>query len=218
MEFLEVIKKRRSVRRFTDQSISQDIIKKLIEIAIWAPSACNVQGWHFIVIDNPDVKRRLVDAGAAPTIKNAPMGILVLYDNRTTNTRYFDHLQSAAAAVENLLLAATDMDLAGCWICHLPPKNQVRKILGIPGWLDPTALVLLGYPASTPAGVERKYELEEIINYNRFTHRPDKEPIDRNGLAIKKILIKIYYRLPVSLKRLFFNNYLDKKFTKKFDN
>jgi len=218
METLEVIKNRRSVRRFKNEPIKKEFIEKLIEAAALAPSACNIQGWHFILVDDEKLKECLINAGAAITIKNSPTGILVLYDNRTKNLEYQDHIQSAAAAIQNLLLAATDSGLGSCWICHLPPKRRVRQIFKIPSFLDPIAYILLGYPETKSQPVDRKHNLNQIISLNRYQTNTPAEKINQIGLAGKRILMKLYYLMPDFIKKAFFNKYINKRFVKKFEN
>ena len=218
MDFLDVINARRSVRNYTHEPASRDLITKIIEVAIKAPSACNVQGWHFIVVDDVERKQKLVDYGGAIVINNAPNGILVLYDNRTKDTEYSDFIQSAAAGIENLLLAATYYGLGSSWICHLPTKRQLRKIFSIPTYYDPIAYVLLGYKQREPIAMPRKYETANLIGYNEFHLNPlSKDPPESNTI-IKKILVKIYYRMPLVIKKRFLNKYLDRHFVKKFEN
>lgn len=126
-DFLTIINSRRSVRNFTAEPVDKNLIAKIIDVATRAPSACNIQGWHFIAVDDEKIKQELVDRGGSIIIKNAPTGILVLYDNRTKDTEYNDYIQSAAAAIENLILAATYYELSSCWLCHLPTKRQLKK-------------------------------------------------------------------------------------------
>ena len=78
MDFFDVINSRRSVRRFLDQQVSEKDIKKIIEAGTKAPSACNVQGWRFIVINKKDVMKNIVEAGTAAFIIGSPVGILVV--------------------------------------------------------------------------------------------------------------------------------------------
>jgi len=132
MDFISLIKTRRSIRLFQDKKIDRKTAKKIIEIATYAPSACNIQGWRFIVVDDQTKKQEIVDHGGSINIKNAPLGILVLYDNRTKNTEYADDVQSAAAAIQNMLLKIHDLGLSACWTCHLPSRKQLRKIFNIP--------------------------------------------------------------------------------------
>lgn len=218
-DFLNIINLRRSVRNFTNELIDKNLIAKLIEVATKAPSACNVQGWHFIVIDKKETKQKLIDSGGSIIIKNAPVGILVLYDNRTKNTEYQDHIQSAAAAIENLLLAATYYGLGSCWLCHLPSKRQVRNIFSMPYYYDPIAYILLGHKQREPINISRKHKIENLLSYNELSANfsSNKNQIESN-LFIKRILIKIYHFTPLFLKKKFLNKYLNKNFVKKFEN
>lgn len=215
---LEIINSRRSIRNFSQQPVAKELIKKIIDAAIKAPSACNVQGWHFIVIDSEKIKQNLVDSGGSAVIKNSPVGILTLYDNRTKNTGYQDHIQSAAAGIENLLLTATYYGLGSCWLCHLPAKKQIRKIFSIPGYYDPVAYILLGYKQKEPIEVPRKYKIEDIVNFNKFQANPALKNQSGSKLALKRLLVKIYYFAPLFLKKKFLNKYLDENFVKKFKN
>ena len=205
------------MRNFTSQPVDKELIVKLVELATHAPSACNIQGWHFIVVDDEKIKNWLVDEGGSVVIKNAPAGILILYDNRTKNTEYQDHIQSAAAAIENLLLGATYHNLGACWICHLPPKNRVRQIFSIPKHMDPIAYLLLGHKEKISVDMPRKYQVEQMISHNRYNGRVN-EKNNQPILWIKKILMKIYYLAPLAIKKGFLNKYIDKKFVKKFKN
>lgn len=218
MDLNEVIKNRRSIRSFTDQLVSRDLAEKLVSAAICAPSACNVQGWKFIFVDDPEIKKRIVEAGGSVLIEKAPLGILVLYDNQTRNVGYPDHIESASAAIENLLLVATDLGLGACWICHLPSPGDLRKIFGIPGCFSPIAYILVGHPKSLPQSMPRKYELNQLMEYNHF---PSDWPVAKNNwwrLKIKRCLVRIYYLIPASIKKGLLNKLVDEKIVKKFDN
>lgn len=218
MDFLDLVKSRRSIRVFKEVAVEEEKLKKIIDIAIEAPSACNRQDWRFIVVTDQSLKDLIVDAGGAAIIKNAPAVIFALYSNVTTNTEYQDYVQSAAAAIQNLLLAANYYGLGGCWICHLPPKKILKKTLNIPGNFDPIAAVLVGYPAKEPNKINRKNRVEQIISYNRF-YFPQAAAIEKENFIIaRKFLIFIYKRMPLFIKKIILNKFIDKKFVKKFDN
>lgn len=218
MDFLDIIKNRRSVRVFKELEVEEEKLKKIIDVAIEAPSACNRQDWRFVIVTSQPLKDLIVDAGGAVIIKNAPAVIFALYSNVTTNTEYKDYIQSAAAAIQNLLLAANYYGLGGCWICHLPPKKILRKILNIPGNFDPIAAVLVGYPAKEPNKINRKNRVEQIISYNKF-YFPQAAAIGKeNFIIVRKCLIFIYKRIPLFIKKRILNKFIDKKFVKKFDN
>jgi len=218
MELQQAIYQRRSVRGFLDKNVEREKVEQLIESGIQAPSACNRQAWKFIIVDDIDIKNKIVDFGGSILIKQAPTGILVLYQNQTLGKLYDDNIQSAAAAIENILLKAVELGLGACWICHLPKPSDLRKIFKIPNGFSPIAYILLGYPSKEAQNVSRKYSLREVMNYNEFDPNWPLENISTLSLLIKKILVKIYYLSPVWLKKLFLNKFLDKYFVKKFEN
>lgn len=167
MSTLEIIKKRRSVKEYLDKEVPSEIIEKIVEAGIWAPSACNVQGWHFLVINDKKGLQDLTKQGVVH-LSNVPVGIFVLYDKRLVNKEYQDHFQSAAAAIQNMHLMAFELGLGSCWVCDLPKRNKLKKMLGAPWYFEIIALFTLGYPKSYPPVVKRKGNLKEFISYNKF--------------------------------------------------
>jgi nitroreductase len=218
MELDVALKTRRSVRIFQSGSPSRDEIEELIEAANWAPSACNVQGWKYIVVDKPEIKQAMVDNGGAIIIKTAPIGILVLYDNRTKNIDYADYIISGGMAIENILLKAHELNLGACCVCHLPSPKYLRKIFGIPNYYDVIAYVLVGIPRIKPGTMARKYSLAEVMAYNKFDITWPRENIKPLKLWFQRWLIRGYYCLPQTVKVKWLNKILDKKFVKKFEN
>lgn len=218
MDILSAIITRRSVRVFQNKKIEKEKIEKIIELATHAPSACNVQGWRFIIVDDEKIKQEIIDEGGSVVIKNAPVGILVLYDNRTKEKQYHDYIQSASAAIQNIHLSAPEFGLSTCWICHLPSPKKLRKILKIPKQLSPIAYVLIGYKNIEPINIPRKYQTSDLIGYNKYPSQIPIEKINKINLIIKILLIKIYNIIPKSIKKIFLNKYIDKKFVKKFKN
>lgn len=218
MEIFNIIKNRRSIRKFTQQEVPQDLIEKLIEAGAWAPSACNAQGWRFIVVRDEKVKKEIVKYGGSVTIGMAPVAIIVIYDNRTKNLEYQDHIQSAAAAIENILLAAGSLGLTGSWICHLPSQRTLRKILKIPASFSPIACIILGYQAKEPLPVVRRYPLEKIVSYNKFGENLAQEKVNETRIFFYRIFRKCYLLLPSAFKKGFLNKLVDRWFVKKFDN
>ncbi len=214
MDINKAIYNRRSVRKFTDKKIEKEKILKIIDAANQAPSACDIQGWRFIVINKKKLIERLVNQGAASFIKNAPLGILVLYDNRSDEFEYLDYIQSASAAIQNMLLKAVELGLGSCWVCHLPPKKQIRKLFNIPEYYDPIAYIPLGYYTSKPKKRPRKHKVEEIISDNYFIFNK-KNTIGKNiKLIFKKKAKKLYYSLPL---RKYIKPFVDFLFEKRFN-
>lgn len=216
MDIQTTIKNRRSVRKFLNKKIEPEIINQIIELANWAPSACNIQGWRFIIVDDQKLKEKIVERGGARLIKDAPLGILVVYDQRTENSEYQDHIQSAAAAIQNLLLAAFSKGLGSCYICHLPRKKELKKMFNIPSAYTPIAYVVLGYSVQEPKMVPRRYKLNQLIGHNQFP-AVSVTSVSIKKLLIKRVLRKIYYFLPAPFKKMV-SPMVDKYFTKKFEN
>lgn len=220
MELLKAIKGRRSIRAFTDKKVEKNIIDKIIDAANHAPSGGNYQLCRFIIIDNVDLKNKIVDMGGAIFIKDAPLVILVTYDKRIGNFQYKDYIQSASAAIQNMLLMAYSLGLGSCWACQLPPKNQLRKLLKIPSVYDPIACVVMGYPSRIPNKHPRKNKVDDIISYNKFNFKVEK--IWNKDVRVLPrwaylILRWVYMRLPIFFRKSL-RPFVEKKFVKKFHN
>jgi nitroreductase len=149
---LNLIKKRRSIREYTDELIADADIKLLLEAAMAAPSANNIQPWEFIVVRREDLRRRLAETHRWSTMcADAPVVFVVCGDERRS-----DHwVEDTSAATQNLLLAAVGLDLGAVWVGVYPrPQREehVKDALGIPGELRVLCLVPVGHPAeSKPA-------------------------------------------------------------------
>lgn len=214
MEVWEAIRGRRSIRRYKDELVDDEKIRKIIEAGIWAPSACNHQAWRFIIIDDSELLKELCRLGSASFLKNAHQAVLVLYNNQSDNLEYRDYIQSAAAAVENMNLMAYSLGVATCWINNLPNKSVVRRKFKIPGYYDPIALLTLGYPLGRAADRPRKNEVDELISHNCFEAKADETHKSGIAVGIKRLARKVYKALPC---KTLLNKIAD-RFEKKFDN
>lgn len=167
---LDIIFSRRSVRKFSDQAVSREILTDLLKAAMAAPSACNNQPWEFIAIDDPaiiDQFRAALTYGAY----NAPAAIAVLYNETIGNNpgcnRFWE--QDLSAATENILIAAAGMELGTVWLGTHPNAEavaRVRKILNIPTEVVPLSLIYVGYPAA-PARPHTKYK-DNRVHWNQY--------------------------------------------------
>ena len=167
METLQAIKTRRSIRKFSDKPISSEIIRELLEAAMFAPSAGNEQPWQFIVLDD----RKFLDevptiCATASMCRQAPLAILVCSDSSLEKYPGF-WVQDCSAAMENLLLAAHALGLGAVWAGVYPMNDRVeafRNRLYLPEEITPFALAVLGYPNEDPA-TPKRYK-EERVHYN----------------------------------------------------
>lgn len=152
MDVISAIKKRRSIRKFQDKAIPDDVLRSIMDCAILAPSAGNRQPWIFVVVKGSAVKEQLVEASGGQTfLAQAPVVVVVCADPEVSAKRYEDrgrslyYIQDTAAAVTNILLAATSFDLGTCWVGAFK-EGLVREALELPPNLRPVAMIPMGYP------------------------------------------------------------------------
>ncbi len=165
-DVFEVIRKRRSVRNFQDKEIPMEKILKVLDAARWAPSAKNSQPWDFIVVRDPEKKRKLAEmAPFGKFIERAPVLIVVVTDPKKSPT----HIIDGACAVENMFLAAQALGLGTCWV-DIFDQRRAKELLSIPEHKYILTVVPLGYPAGEPARSTRK-PLEECVHLEEFGKR-----------------------------------------------
>ena len=152
-----------SVRRYEDKQVEKDKLMQILRAGMQAPSACNQQPWEFYVVRDKDVILQLSKASPYATCaKKAPVVFVPCFRSEGRAPEYFNIDMSAA--VENLLLEADSLGLGAVWMGIAPQKDRmvdVRKVLDIPGELEPFALVPCGYPAQERTQEDR-YEVERV--------------------------------------------------------
>lgn len=158
MDALEAILTRRSVRKYTKESVSEELVTQLLRAAMAAPSAGNQQPWQFVVVRHPDVLKKLAEVSPyAGMTRDAALAVVICGDLAREERKGF-WVQDCAAATQNLLLAAHALGLGAVW-CGLYPREErvekARAVLGIPSQTVPFALVPVGYPAERPETVDR---------------------------------------------------------------
>ena len=175
MELMEAIKGRRSVRKFTDEPVSEEDLKTILEAVRWTPSWNNTQVWEVIAVRDKGIKKRLsqlLDRNPAQrATEKAPLVLALaarrnasgFYQGMSTTDKGDWFMYDLGLATQNLCLAAHSLGL-GTVIVGLFDAAAARSILGIPGGYDITALVPLGHPAHDPRAPKRR-ETEE------FTHK-----------------------------------------------
>jgi nitroreductase len=198
---LAILQQRRSVGNFTDQAVPRDILLELLEYATMAPSAGNRQGWRFIIVNDLSLIQMLVNKGGSSTIGKSPCGILVTYEKYTLTPDYRDDLQTAAACIQNLLLAAQAYSLGACWVTTLPAQSTLRKIFKIPRYYSSVAYVAVGFSADTQVrNVPRINKLPDIVAENIFPMQALLARPTENGHYLKRLLPWAYRKLPASLR------------------
>ncbi len=160
METLECIKNRRSIRRFLPKMIEREKLVKILEAGTYAPSSGNVQNWRFVVVNEKDMKSKIANATLQlEIVESAPLVVVVCSKTELVVNDYKDKgnlyaIQNTAAAVENMLLAATDLGLGSLWIGAFSDR-AVIKALQISEGVDVHAIVVLGYIGKSAGSVLR---------------------------------------------------------------
>ena len=154
MELKEVLLKRRSVRKFTEEPVSKEHIDELLHAAMSGPSACNKKPWEFYVVTNENILNELKSASRFTKI-SAKLAIVVCGNLKKALPLKFANywIQDCSAATENILLRATDLGLGAVW-CGAHPQEgaeyKIRELLGIDKKEVPLNLIFIGHPAEEP--------------------------------------------------------------------
>ncbi len=165
MKFEEVVKKRRSIRRYKDTPVPKEKILKILEAARIAPSAAHRQPWHFIVVEDKEAIKKLAKS---PWAADAPVMIVGLADQEASpNWCLNDH----GIAFEHIVLEATNLGLGTCWMGQSNREELVKGLLGIPDKYKVVALTPLGVPDETPGPKDRK-SLDDIVSWGKYGSKP----------------------------------------------
>jgi nitroreductase len=164
LELIDAITHRRSIRRFTSDPVPLETLTGLLRAAMWAPSACNAQPWHFVVVTD----RATLDAVPeyhpyAQMSREAAAGVLVCADT-TLETAPGNWMLDCSAATQNLLLAAHAAGLGAVWTGIWPSDAMVktfRSEFGLPESVIPLCWVPIGVPAEEPE-VEDRFRPERV--------------------------------------------------------
>ena len=159
MDFLELVKKRYSTRSYLDKPVEKEKLDYIIECARLAPSAVNLQPWHFKVLTAGNGLSEIKECYKREWINTAPCIIVVCTNHKESWHRRADNKDfadvDAAIATEHICLAATELGLGCCWVCNFNAEQCSAK-LGLEEEVEPIALIPIGYPADLPNEKKRK--------------------------------------------------------------
>jgi nitroreductase len=150
MDTMDVILSRRSIRNYTDATVSEEIVDGLLKAGMSAPSAHNQQPWHFVVVDEHGLLDRIPEFHPySDMLRQAPLAIIVCGDQASDRGEGF-WIQDCAAATQNILLAAHAGGLGAVWLGVYPVERLVRgirELLKLPEDIVPLSIISIGYPA-----------------------------------------------------------------------
>lgn len=181
MELQDAIKERRSIRKYKNKEVLDEVLKKIIEAGLWAPFA--FQRWFLITVREHETKSAMLadfyTQGRNLHVLSAPVDIVVCCDLRDENWpelskknhgkedfKLIFAVQETAAMIQNMLLTAHELGLGACWNGSFDEK-RVASVLRIPDGVRPIAIISLGYPEGKPVPPKRK-GLEKILYKERF--------------------------------------------------
>lgn len=180
MTFQQLVKNRRSIRRYLERPVEREKILACIEAARLAPSADNVQPWRFLIIDDPELKAKFaqeVFSGIYFISKfaaKAPVLIMILARLDIIANRIGKQIQNIhfylidiGIAGEHIVLQAEELGLGSCWVGWFNIR-KARKFLKIPRKYKIVSLMAMGYYEKRPTREKKRKELEEIAWFNKI--------------------------------------------------
>ena len=169
MDAMHNILTRRSIRKYSDKQISEDIVKELLNAGMHAPSARNLQPWHFVVVDQRADLDALADIHPyARMLSQATLAILVCGDQNIQDMDGYI-VQDCAAVTQNIMLAAHANGIGSVWLGMYPREERMKGVgqfLDLPDHILPVSLISLGYPDEKKDAPDR-YKTDRV-HYNRF--------------------------------------------------
>jgi len=171
---IDLLRKRRSIRKFTSEKIPAESIKALTEAALRSPSSKGSNPWEFILVDDPDLLGKLseVKTSGSAFLKNAPLGIVVCADS----TRSDVWIEDCSIAAIIIQLEAESLGLGSCWIQvrkrfyndGKTSEARIQELLGIEEHIKVLSILAIGYPAESKPSMSSENLLNERIKYNRW--------------------------------------------------
>ena len=162
MDVFEAIRKRRSIRNYTGDSIPVGHLEQIVDAGRWAASGYNRQPWTFVVVTDKAMLERFCVVSKA--VEQAAAVIAVVMDD---SSQFW--LEDASAAVENMLLASTALGYGSCWLegRTLAHEQELKEWLGVPAEKRLITLVSLGVPVEWPA--KEKKPLSEVLRWEMYS-------------------------------------------------
>ena len=168
MDFLELTKKRYSVRSYTSQEVEKEKLDYILECARYAPSAVNKQPWQFIVVQSELQKQKLQKVYPAKWFVEAPLYIIVCANDSVALTRQYDNKNHAdidgAITTEHICIASAEQGLGTSWVFNFDGA-MCKENLDLDAYIQPIAIIPIGYPISKEHQLSTRKEINEIVSY-----------------------------------------------------
>ena len=165
-DILNLLKTRRSIRKYKDKPVEEEKIQKCLEAARWAPSASNKQPWEFIVVKDKQVRKKLSEIHPyAIFVAESPV-VFVPLTNPEVHIKY--HMSDSALATMQYILEAHSLGLGTCWagVIGSSIELEIKDLLGVPEHLNILGLVATGYADEEPTRTRK--ELVDLVHYEKY--------------------------------------------------
>jgi nitroreductase len=178
---IEQIKMRRSIRKYTDRPVEDEMLVKVLEAGILAPSGSNTQPWHYIVVKSEEMRRKLAEVSHNQKwMISAPINIVCVADLRSRIKGDIDLfidenssqeelkmiIRDTSISIEHIVLEASELGLGTCWVAWFT-QEEIRPILKIPSDKYVVAVLTIGYADEVPEARPRK-KIQEILHYENW--------------------------------------------------
>ena len=166
MDFKDLVQRRRSIRRFTDQPLTPEEVQVILRAALMSPTSKSTRAWHFHVVDDRDMLEKISQckSAGAEFVKDAPLAVVVCMDTDQTDV----WVEDASIAAVTMQYQAADLGLGSCWAQvrlrgqedGTPASDILRFLLGYPEEQQAVCIIAFGHPA-----IERKLQDEEKLKW-----------------------------------------------------
>ena len=177
-DLMDIVKGRRSIRKYEDKEVPEEFLNQILESVRWAPSWANTQCWEVIVVKAPAIKEKLqgtLDRNpSGKAMVQAPVVLVVCgklkssgYYKDQVTTKFGDWFMfDLGIATQNICLTAYSLGL-GTVIVGIFDHNKAKEILGVPDGYELVNMIPLGYPAKEPEAPKRR-EISEFTHWDKF--------------------------------------------------
>jgi nitroreductase len=171
MNFKELARSRFSVRNYHSTPVEKEKLQEVVEAALLAPSAVNFQPWRFIVVTDKELLTKLYDCYHREWLRTAPACIVAIGDHdkgwhRPVDGKDYTDID-VTIAIDHLMLAATEIGLGTCWICHFN-SEKCAELFNLSENFEPLALIPIGYPNVEPIPEKRRKTADQLVFWNEF--------------------------------------------------
>ncbi|MDL2292975.1 nitroreductase family protein [Acholeplasma sp. OttesenSCG-928-E16] len=166
---MSVIYERRSIRKFKKTIVDKTLLDEIVRAGMYAPSAGNAQPWHFIIVDNKEVIKKIQEIKKNTKVLDDVNSLIVVLGDRNLEKAKDISYADLGASTENILLRAKELGLDTCWLSVYPYDdlmNSVQKLFKLPPYIYPFCVIAVGY-SDMDAHSEQRFHKEKI-HYNEW--------------------------------------------------